>query len=73
MSGGKLGGGIDFDVALDAFMAGDSREIDAIDNFLKSWKKSENPRHHRLGLNSRPNRFIRKAPGEKSTQNMDLL
>ena len=36
MSGGRLSAGVDLSVALNAFMARDPHEVDAMDNFLES-------------------------------------
>ena len=36
MSGGRFGGGVDFGVALNASMARDPYEFDAMDDFLES-------------------------------------
>ena len=36
ISGVRLGEGVDLDVVLNAFMATDPHEVDAIDNFLES-------------------------------------
>jgi len=36
MSGARLGDGVDLSVALNAFVARDSHEVDTMDNFLES-------------------------------------
>jgi len=36
MSGGRFSGRVDLGVALNAFMATDRHEVDAMDNFLES-------------------------------------
>jgi len=36
MSGGRLGGEVDFSVALNASMSRDPHEVDVMDNFLES-------------------------------------